>query len=94
MKIKKGESINPGAFWELKTKMDKNKKKETAANGLNEKAEIENTKEGTGKILQKFYTNLFKMDEIVNTVEEREATIMENKLYKSIKTIEKNENKP
>ena len=94
MKIKNGGRINSSTFWEFKNQMDKDKNKETVTNMLNEKGETENTKEGIGMVFQKFYTNLFKTNEIGNTGKQREMEILEDILFKSIKTIGKNENKP
>ena len=94
MKIKNGGRINLSTFWEFKNQMDKDKNKETVTNISNEKGETENTKEGIGMVFQKFYTNLFKTYEIGNTAKQREVEIMEDILYKSIKTIGKNENNP
>ena len=89
MEIKNGGGINSSTFWESKNQMDKDKNKETVTNMLNEKGATENTKEGIGMVFQKFYTNLFKTDEIGNTAIQREMEIMEDILFKSIKTIEK-----
>ena len=80
MKIKNGGRINSSTFWEFTNQMDKDKNKETVTNMLNEKGETKDTKEGIGMVFQKFYTNLFKTDEIGNTAKQREMEIMEDNI--------------
>ena len=72
---------------------NKNKKKKPVIAMMNEKGEKETEIEKVQEIFKNFYTKLFKPNEKINAEEEKEAEIIQDMIFKSIKQIAENSEK-